>query len=203
MHSTLEIAIIDPNTLAALGLRTILEEMLPETIVRTFSSYAALMDDTPDMYAHYFVSSHIYFEHTAFFLERRPKTIVLTTGEVSLPVPTLDISLPQDILVARIVNLRQHGHEHHTRPASDASADEQGDSRPPSHRAHHRDISPAQHQRQARHTFRLGPGHLCRHARAGRGRQHLNLPTGELQAGAYSSLMRIACVRRMRLLYTR
>lgn len=122
MHSTLEIAIIDPNTLAALGLRTILEEMLPETVVRTFSSYAALMDDTPDMYAHYFVSSHIYFEHTAFFLERRPKTIVLTTGEVSLPVPTLDISLPQDVLVARIVNLRQHGHEHHTRPASDASA---------------------------------------------------------------------------------
>ena len=122
MHSTLEIAIIDPNTLAALGLRTILEEMLPETVVRTFSSYAALMDDTPDMYAHYFVSSHIYFEHTAFFLERRPKTIVLTTGEVSLPVPTLDISLPQDVLVARIVNLRQHGHEHHTRPASDTSA---------------------------------------------------------------------------------
>ena len=122
MHSTLEIAIIDPNTLAALGLRTILEEMLPETVVRAFSSYAALMDDTPDMYAHYFVSSHIYFEHTAFFLERRPKTIVLTTGEVSLPVPTLDISLPQDILVARIVNLRQHGHEHHTRPTSDASA---------------------------------------------------------------------------------
>ena len=121
MHSTLEIAIIDPNTLAALGLRTILEEMLPETVVRAFSSYAALMDDTPDMYAHYFVSSHIYFEHTAFFLERRPKTIVLTTGEVSLPVPTLDISLPQDVLVARIVNLRQHGHEHHTRPASDAS----------------------------------------------------------------------------------
>ena len=122
MHSTLEIAIIDPNTLAALGLRTILEEMLPETVVRTFSSYAALMDDTPDMYAHYFVSSHIYFEHTTFFLERRPKTIVLTTGEVSLPVPTLDISLPQDVLVARIVNLRQHGHEHHTRPTSDASA---------------------------------------------------------------------------------
>ena len=122
MHSTLEIAIIDPNTLAALGLRTILEEMLPETVVRAFSSYAALMDDTPDMYAHYFVSSHIYFEHTAFFLERRPKTIVLTTGEVSLPVPTLDISLPQDVLVARIVNLRQHGHEHHTRPTSDASA---------------------------------------------------------------------------------
>lgn len=122
MHSTLEIAIIDPNTLAALGLRTILEEMLPETVVRAFSSYAALMDDTPDMYAHYFVSSHIYFEHTAFFLERRPKTIVLTTGEASLPVPTLDISLPQDVLVARIVNLRQHGHEHHTRPTSDASA---------------------------------------------------------------------------------
>ena len=121
MHETHDIAVVDPNTLASLGLRTILEEMLPETVVRTFPSYSALMDDTPDMYAHYFVSSHIYFEHTAFFLERRPKTIVLTTGDSLLPVPTLDISLPQDVLVARIMSLRQHGHKHHTRPASDAA----------------------------------------------------------------------------------
>ena len=26
------------------------------------------MDDTPDMYAHYFISAQIYVEHNAFFL---------------------------------------------------------------------------------------------------------------------------------------
>lgn len=62
-----EIAILDPNTLASLGLRIILEEMMPQVVVRTFSSFEALIDDTPDMYAHYFVASQIYFEHTPFF----------------------------------------------------------------------------------------------------------------------------------------
>ena len=71
-----EIAILDPNTLASLGLRIILEEMMPQVVVRTFSSFEALIDDTPDMYAHYFVASQIYFEHTPFFLERRPGFLV-------------------------------------------------------------------------------------------------------------------------------
>lgn len=38
MHHLPEIAIIEPNTLTALGLRTILEELIPEAVIRTFSS---------------------------------------------------------------------------------------------------------------------------------------------------------------------
>ena len=78
INKTPEIAIIEPNTLTALGLQTILEELIPDAIIRVFPSFAALIDDTPDMYAHYFVSIHIYFEHTSFFLERFPKAIVLS-----------------------------------------------------------------------------------------------------------------------------
>ena len=81
MHHLPEIAIIEPNTLTALGLRTILEELIPEAVIRTFSSFEKLIDDTPDMYAHYFVSANVYFEHTSFFLERKPKCIVLSAGE--------------------------------------------------------------------------------------------------------------------------
>lgn len=117
-----EIAIIENNTLTALGLRLILEELLPTAIIRVFPSFEALIDDTPDMYAHYFVSAQIYFEHSNYFLQRRPKAIVLATGEQpSLNgVPTLNLCQPQEILVKSIMQLRNHGHEmtHHPVPLS-------------------------------------------------------------------------------------
>lgn len=75
MHHLPEIAIIEPNTLTALGLRTILEELTPEAVIRTFSSFEKLIDDTPDMYAHYFVSANVYFEHTSFFWKENPSAL--------------------------------------------------------------------------------------------------------------------------------
>lgn len=117
-----EIAIIENNTLTALGLRLILEELLPTATIRVFPSFEALIDDTPDMYAHYFVSAQIYFEHSNYFLQRRPKAIVLATGEQpSLNgVPTLNLCQPQEVLVKSIMQLRNHGHEmtHHPVPLS-------------------------------------------------------------------------------------
>ena len=116
MHPS-EIAILEKNTLTALGLQTILEELLPNAVIRVFPTFEELIDDTPDMYAHYFVSAQIYFEHTAFFLERRPKCIVLSPGEQPLlnGVPTLNLWQPRDVLVKSIMQLRKHGHEmtHH------------------------------------------------------------------------------------------
>ena len=119
MPHTPEIAIIEQNTLAALGLRTIIEELIPDAVIRTFASFGQLTDDTPDMYAHYFVSAQIYFAHTAFFLERKPKTIVLSSGEQPQlnGVPTLDCTLPQDRLVKAIVSLRRYGHRPNPHPA--------------------------------------------------------------------------------------
>lgn len=116
-----EIALVDANTLSCLGLRTLLEEIIPAAVIRTFPSFAALMDDTPDAYAHYFVSSQIYFEHTAFFLERRPKTIVLAGGE-KLPqlacIASLNVQQGEPELVRSILQLHRHGHRAHPLPAS-------------------------------------------------------------------------------------
>lgn len=112
---TPEIAIIDPNTLSSLGLSDLLEELIPGAVIRTFPSFAAFMDDTPDMYAHYFISSQVYLKHTAFFLARRPKTIVLATGEAGpqlAGVLTLNICQPEKELVRNIVQLHEHGHRH-------------------------------------------------------------------------------------------
>ena len=108
-----EIAIIEQNTLAALGLQTILEELIPNAVIRLFSSFGQLTDDTLDMYVHYFVSSQIYFAHTSFFMERRPKTIVLSNGEQPslYGVLTLNYSLSRNLLVKSIIQLRNYGHK--------------------------------------------------------------------------------------------
>ena len=110
-----EIAIATSNTLSCLGLQNLLEEIIPMATIRSFHSFAELMDDTPDMYAHYFISSQIYFEHTAFFLERKPKTIVLTGGDNQPQlsgVLTLNIYQDEKSLVKTILQLHQYGHHH-------------------------------------------------------------------------------------------
>ena len=89
-----EIAIIEPNTLCSLGLKSILEEIIPMATIRTFHNFNELMDDTPDMYAHYFISAQIYVEHNAFFLPRKRKTIVLASDSPQFQlsgVPVLNI----------------------------------------------------------------------------------------------------------------
>ena len=57
MNNKPEIAIIESNTLTCLGLKSILEEIIPMATIRTFYSFSELIDDTPDMYAHYFISA--------------------------------------------------------------------------------------------------------------------------------------------------
>ena len=43
-----EIAIVDPNTLTCLGLKNILEDIIPMATIRVFHSFGELTDDTPD-----------------------------------------------------------------------------------------------------------------------------------------------------------
>ena len=177
MPHTPEIAILEQNTLAALGLRTILEELIPNAVIRMFSSFGQLIDDTPDMYAHYFVSAQIYFMHTAFFLERQPKTIVLSNGEHPQlnGVPTLNCTLAQDELLKAIVRLRQYGH--HSLPPLHATAHDLSPreievlvlltkgSRTAQHQPHHGHLAPQEHYRKAGHQVGVRPRHLCRDAR--------------------------------------
>lgn len=116
-----EIAIIEPNTLAGLGLRHLLQQMMPAITIRHFGSMQQLTDDTPDMYGHYFVSSAVYFEHASFFLQRMSRTIVLTSGG-AVPglsdLNTLNVNQSEQALTRDILRLhsRGHGHDHNHRP---------------------------------------------------------------------------------------
>ena len=113
--NTPEIAIIAPSTLTCLGLEGLLGEIIPQAVIRSFRSFGELTDDTPDMYAHYFVAAQIYCEHTAFFWPRRQKTIVLA-GRDDAPqlsgISTLNINQDEQSLVRSILQLHRHGHQH-------------------------------------------------------------------------------------------
>ena len=115
-----EIALIDPNTLCCMGLKALLESIIPQAVVRCFGSFGELTDDTPDMYVHYFVSSSVLLEHTAFFLERRHKTMVLTAGTSSTGTfsnfHTLDVTQPEATLVRALLRLHEGAHAHRHYP---------------------------------------------------------------------------------------
>ncbi|MDR3118687.1 MAG: helix-turn-helix transcriptional regulator [Mediterranea sp.] len=82
-----EIAVITPDTLAAAGLRELLKDVCPAPIIRIFPDFGALADDTPDMYAWYFVSSQTYVLYNAFFLPRKEKTVILMHGAGKTALP--------------------------------------------------------------------------------------------------------------------
>jgi DNA-binding CsgD family transcriptional regulator len=116
MMENAEIAIIDANTLSCIGLKTILDDVLPSVSIMTFGSFEDFVNETPEKYIHYFVSLHIYMEHTTFFLPLQVKTIVMASENqysslVGLRV--LNIDLPEKELIKQLLMIQQTGHHKH------------------------------------------------------------------------------------------
>ena len=109
-----KIAIIDPNTLATMGLKQMLLNVMPIMSVDTYGSFMELEANQPDQYFHYFVSMAIVLENKPFFLERRRKTIVLTLSLDSMSqlseFHSLCINVPEQELVRSLLMLEQHAH---------------------------------------------------------------------------------------------
>jgi len=107
-----EIAIVDSNILAALGLQQLLTDIIPMAEIRTFISFDELQAADRGQFVHYFVASRLYFEHTAFFRENVHRSIVLVNGDLQISgVPTLNVCQNEQALVKSI--LAMHGHSGH------------------------------------------------------------------------------------------
>ena len=116
MNNRPQIAIIDPNTLSALGLKAILQNVMPIMTVDTYGSFAELTANNPEQYFHYFVAMNVVLENKAFFSEHRRKTIVLTlsldsTSQLS-EFHSLCINVPEQELIRSLLALEQHAHGH-------------------------------------------------------------------------------------------
>ncbi len=114
MNTRPKVAIIDPNTLAAVGLKQLLQTVIPIMTVETFGSFAELEANNPDEFYHYFVAMNVVLENRTFFSERLQKTIVLTLSLDSTSLLSkfhcLCINVPEQQLVRSLLMLQQHAH---------------------------------------------------------------------------------------------
>ena len=97
-----KIAVVGSNTLALIGMRQLLQSVMPIVEVVTLGSFAELTANHPDQYFHYFVS-----------MDRR-KTIVLTTTQNETAQLSdfhcLYINQPEQQLLHALLQLEQHAH---------------------------------------------------------------------------------------------
>ena len=118
LHSSLNmsphISTIDPNTLAAIGLKNLLQDIIPVMQVDIFGSFAELQANTPEAYFHFFVAMNVVLENRSFFIANRNKTIVLTMSHDSVSQITgfhcLCINVPEKQLLKSLLALEQHAH---------------------------------------------------------------------------------------------
>lgn len=105
------IAIVDDNVLSAIGLRHLLEGIIPMAEILLWHGLDNVDGQEAWRCAHYFVSSRIYLEHPQFFRKVLGRVIVLVGGTVSMAgVRTLNVCQDEKGLVRDILSLRSAGH---------------------------------------------------------------------------------------------
>lgn len=114
MQGRPKVAIIDPNTLSSLGLKQMLQTVMPIMTVDTYGSFLELEANHPEKYFHFFVAMSIVLEHKEFFMAHRRKTIVLTLSLNTMSQLSefhcLCINVPEQELVRSLLMLEQHAH---------------------------------------------------------------------------------------------
>ncbi len=109
-----KLAIIDNNILAMVGLKTILQNVMPIADIETFCTFNELEAANPNQFMHYFVAIKFVLENRNFFLNYKQKTIVLTTStnpnaQLS-DFKSLCINTSEELLVKSLLQLEQYGH---------------------------------------------------------------------------------------------
>ena len=115
MNNIPRIAIVDPHTLAVLGLTNLLESVMPMLQIDSFGSFAELQANHPEQYFHYFVDVRVVLNNMSFFQQMRHKTIVLSSSAADdmaalSSFHTICTNLPPKLLLRSLLMLEQHAH---------------------------------------------------------------------------------------------
>ena len=81
MSKSLKIAIILPDTLQRVGLRSLLTDYFSPVEISLFTSYNAFLPSEKDFFDFYFILPDIFVVHPDFFLQKQTKTICIIHGE--------------------------------------------------------------------------------------------------------------------------
>lgn len=122
MRAAPKIAILTRNGLTGIGLKSILEKIIPAAEVELFDGFEAFAAADPDRYFHCFAAAETAIEHNLFFRERLHKTILLVEGA---PQPALggfhglNVRQSEEGIVRDILRLHQHAHREGYRGAAE------------------------------------------------------------------------------------
>ena len=109
-HPKIKLAIVDTNVLAVIGLKNILQSVMPIAEVDTFASVAELEANHADSYFHFFVDVAILLQTL------KHKVIVLTTsiGQASqlAGFHVICVNQPEPQFVKDLLRLEQYAHAH-------------------------------------------------------------------------------------------
>lgn len=122
-QQTPEIAVIARNVLVGVGLKALLDKIIPVAEVTLFSDFGSFAAAGPDRFFHYFVSAQLFREEAAFFRQRHQRTILLTDGAPRAAfagMHTLDLFTSEEQLAHDI--LQMHRGAHPRRGAAPAAA---------------------------------------------------------------------------------
>lgn len=108
------VVIVDSNTFAGLGLKNMLQNVMPIMDVDNFRSFAELEANRPEHYFHYFVNINVVLEHKDFFVRHKKKTIVLSHfSEPSVLAEgfhNICVSLSENHLLKSLLMLEHYAH---------------------------------------------------------------------------------------------
>lgn len=113
-----EMAIVESNTLAVMGLKQLLESVMPMMRISSFGTFGEYEANQPDRFIHTFVSMHIALAHRQFFTQgkRAHHTIVLTPSNDPnsqlQDFHCLCVNVPEGQLIQELLNLQHAGHPH-------------------------------------------------------------------------------------------
>ena len=125
MRTPPRIAVLSRNGLTGIGLKSLLEKIIPAAEVDLFDGFEAFAAADPDRYFHCFAAADTVIGHNLFFRERLHKTILLTDGT---PQPALsgfhglNVRQSEEGIVRDILRLHQHAHHEGYRGAAEPEA---------------------------------------------------------------------------------
>ncbi len=119
------IAVIAPSILTALGMKSILEKIIPMAEVEVFNDVHALEESGMERYFHFFTAAPLFVRHSALFRSYRRRVILLAGGSVPpelADMRRLNILRSEEELVRDIMHMHRSVHHDAHDPAPDASA---------------------------------------------------------------------------------
>ncbi len=109
------IAVLTPNILAGIGLKTILDKVIPLAEVELFADFEDFQEAEPERFFHYFVSVQLFRLHAEFFAPLRRRIILLTSGlphEQEEGMHTINVCDQEEHLVHNLMVMHRGAHPH-------------------------------------------------------------------------------------------